>query len=131
MTTETIFLGIILGFIYYELVGLTPGGIVVPGYIALYMGRAGTLATTLLAALITLLLVVGLSRLVILYGRRAFLAAVMISFGTSDRGIFSSDSDRATVAPKSIKISNCMGIGMCFMFCPLLFYLLLRQTKVS
>ncbi len=80
MTTETIFLGILLGFIYYELVGLTPGGIVVPGYIALYLDRAGTLAATLLAALITLMLVAGLSRLVILYGRRAFLAAVLIGF---------------------------------------------------
>ncbi len=80
MTTEAIFLGILLGFIYYELVGLTPGGIVVPGYIALFLDQAGTLAATPQAALITLLLIMGLSRLVILYGRRAFLAAVMIGF---------------------------------------------------
>ncbi len=80
MITEAIFLGILLGFIYYEVVGLTPGGIVVPGYIALYFDKPLVLLSTLIAALVTLTLVGGLSRLVILYGRRAFLAAVMIGF---------------------------------------------------
>ena len=80
MITEAIFLGILLGFIYYEVVGLTPGGIVVPGYIALYFDKPLVLLSTLIAVLVTLALVAGLSRLVILYGRRAFLAAVMIGF---------------------------------------------------
>lgn len=80
MITEAIFLGILLGFIYYEVVGLTPGGIVVPGYIALYFDKPLVLLSTLIAALVTLALVAGLSRLVILYGRRAFLAAVIIGF---------------------------------------------------
>jgi len=80
MITEAIFLGILLGFIYYEVVGLIPGGIVVPGYIALYFDKPLVLLSTLIAVLVTLALVAGLSRLVILYGRRAFLAAVMIGF---------------------------------------------------
>ena len=80
MVAESIFLGILLGVIYYELVGLTPGGIIVPGYIALFLGRPWMLATTLLVALATLLFIMGLSRFVILYGRRAFLAAVLIGF---------------------------------------------------
>jgi poly-gamma-glutamate biosynthesis protein PgsC/CapC len=80
MITEAIFLGILLGFIYYEVVGLTPGGIVVPGYIALYFDKPLILLSTLIAVLVTLVLILGLSRLVILYGRRAFLAAVVIGF---------------------------------------------------
>ena len=80
MITEAIFLGILLGFLYYEIVGLTPGGIIVPGYIALYFDKPLILLSTLIAVLVTLALVAGLSRLVILYGRRAFLAAVMIGF---------------------------------------------------
>lgn len=80
MITESVFLGILLGFVYYELVGLTPGGIVVPGYIALFLNKPLMLVTTLLVALVTLILIVGLSRLVILYGRRVFLAAVIVGF---------------------------------------------------
>ena len=80
MITESIFIGILLGYIYYELVGLTPGGIIVPGYIALYLDRPLMLLVTLLAVLLTMLLIMGLSRIVILYGRRTFLAAIIIGF---------------------------------------------------
>ena len=80
MITETIFLGILLGFIYYELVGITPGGIVAPGYIALYFHKPTILITTLLVVIITYVIVKGLSHLIILYGRRAFLCSVIIGF---------------------------------------------------
>lgn len=80
MIAETIFLGILLGFIYYELVGLTPGGVIVPGYIALYLQQPLILMSTFIVVLITYFIMKGLSRLVILYGRRAFLAAVIIGF---------------------------------------------------
>jgi len=80
MTTEAIFLGIVCGFIFYEWVGLSPGGIVVPGYIALYAAQPLALATTLVIVLLTWLAVEGFSRLVILYGRRAFFAAVTVGF---------------------------------------------------
>ena len=80
MITETIFLGILLGFIYHELVGLTPGGIIVPGYIALYFIKPMILVTTFVSIIITLLVLKGLSHLIIIYGRRAFLAAVVIGF---------------------------------------------------
>ena len=80
MIIETIFIGILIGFIYYEHVGITPGGIITPGYIALYLDRPLVLASTLITVLLTYLLVSALSRMIILYGRRAFLAAVMIGF---------------------------------------------------
>jgi len=80
LVIETIFLGILLGFIYYEIVGLTPGGIIVPGYIALYLHQPFVLLSTLVVIFLTFFIVKGLSHLVILYGRRAFLAAVMVGF---------------------------------------------------
>jgi poly-gamma-glutamate biosynthesis protein PgsC/CapC len=80
MVTEAIFLGILLGFIYYEFVGLTPGGIIVPGYVALYLGKPLILASTLAVVLITYFIVNGLGHIIILYGRRAFLAAVITGF---------------------------------------------------
>lgn len=80
MITEAIFLGILIGLIYYELIGLTPGGIIVPGYIALYLTKPLILVTTLAAVLITYFIVKGFSRLIILYGRRAFVVAVLIGF---------------------------------------------------
>ena len=80
MPVEAIFLGILIGFIYYELVGLTPGGIVVPGYIALYLTQPLVLLITLIAVLMTYYLVKILENIIILYGRRAFVAAVLIGF---------------------------------------------------
>ncbi|OQX95228.1 poly-gamma-glutamate biosynthesis protein PgsC [candidate division KSB1 bacterium 4572_119] len=80
MIAEAIFIGIILGLIYYEIVGLTPGGVIVPGYIALYLTRPLILLTTFIAVMLTLFLVKLLSRLMILYGRRAFVASVIIGF---------------------------------------------------
>ncbi|MBN2010860.1 poly-gamma-glutamate biosynthesis protein PgsC [candidate division KSB1 bacterium] len=77
---EAIFLGILIGFIYYEVVGLTPGGIIVPGYIALYLTKPIILLTTLVVVFITYFIVKALTHVIILYGRRAFLAAVMIGF---------------------------------------------------
>jgi len=80
MIIETIFLGILLGFIYYEFVGLTPGGIIVPGYLALYLFKPLVLISTFAVVMMTFFIVKGLSQLIILYGRRAFLAAVLVGF---------------------------------------------------
>lgn len=80
MEIEAIFLGILLAFIYYEIVGLTPGGIVVPGYIALFVGQPLTLAATLGVVFLTYFIVKGIRHLVILYGRRMFLASVIVGF---------------------------------------------------
>lgn len=80
MEIEAIFLGMLLGCIYYEIAGLTPGGIVVPGYIALVVRQPLSIAMTMAVAVLTFAAVRGLRRLVILYGRRMFLASVMIGF---------------------------------------------------
>jgi poly-gamma-glutamate biosynthesis protein PgsC/CapC len=80
MIAEYFLVGIILGFLIYEVTGYTPGGIITPGYIALYIQRPMVILTTLLAAIAVYLIVVFLSRYIIIYGRRAFIASVLLGF---------------------------------------------------
>ena len=73
-------LGIALGFIFFEITGLTAGGIIVPGYIALYVDKPLAIMTTLFIALITYGTVVLLSQWMIIFGRRRFLLMVLAGF---------------------------------------------------
>ena len=73
-------LGIFLGFIFFELTGLTAGGIIVPGYIALYLNEPMRLLATLLISVLTYGLVLLLSQYLILFGRRRFLLAILLGF---------------------------------------------------
>jgi poly-gamma-glutamate biosynthesis protein PgsC/CapC len=73
-------LGIALGFIFFELTGLTAGGIIVPGYIALYIDHPLTILTTLIVALLTFAVVYNLSKFMIIFGRRRFLLMILCGF---------------------------------------------------
>jgi poly-gamma-glutamate biosynthesis protein PgsC/CapC len=77
---ESIAVGLVLGFFFYEWLGLTAGGFVVPGYIALYLNRPGVLAATLAASLATFGLVHLASRWCIIYGRRRFMLMLLVGF---------------------------------------------------
>jgi len=80
MIYQAIGIGIVVSFAFYEIVGLSPGGIVVPGYIALFLDQPIRILVTLLAALLTSFIVRKLSNYIILYGRRRFLAMILIGF---------------------------------------------------
>ena len=80
MIYQAIGIGIVVSFAFYEIVGLSPGGIVVPGYIALFLDQPVRILVTLLVALLTYFAVNMLSNYIILYGRRRFLAMVLIGF---------------------------------------------------
>jgi poly-gamma-glutamate biosynthesis protein PgsC/CapC len=80
LLTEAIAIGLVLGFFCYEWIGLSPGGFVVPGYIALYWDRPSMVAATLALALVVHLAVEGISRVAIVYGRRRFMLALLIGF---------------------------------------------------
>jgi len=73
-------LGILLGFIFFELTGLTAGGIIVPGYIALYLNEPFRILATIFIALVTYGLISLLANVMILYGRRRFLLAILVGF---------------------------------------------------
>ena len=77
---ESIAIGLVFGFFFYEWIGLSAGGFVVPGYIALQLGNPLLLAGTLATSLLTYFSVKAASRRVILYGRRRFILMVLTGF---------------------------------------------------
>ena len=77
---ESIAIGLVFGFFFYEWVGFSAGGFVVPGYIALYWDRPLIIATTLIISLLAYGLVRILSRITILYGRRRFILVILVGF---------------------------------------------------
>ena len=73
-------LGIAIGFLFFEITGLTAGGIIVPGYIALFMNEPLRILVTLVISLITFVIVNYASRFLILFGKRRFLMMVLTGF---------------------------------------------------
>ena len=80
MIFQAIGIGIAIGFLFYELVGLSPGGIVVPGYLALFMDQPWRIVLTISIAVLTYCIVLFISNYLILYGKRRFLSMILISF---------------------------------------------------
>jgi poly-gamma-glutamate biosynthesis protein PgsC/CapC len=78
--TESIAIGLVFGFFFYEWFGLSAGGFVVPGYIALQLSSPLLLAGTLTTSLLTYFSVKASSRYIILYGRRRFILMVLAGF---------------------------------------------------
>ena len=81
MVELAIGLGLLFSLITTELFGLASAGLVVPGYLALYLDQPWRLTATLLVALVTWGIVrFGIGRLVVLYGRRRFGVAVLTGY---------------------------------------------------
>lgn len=78
MIVETLLIGLVLALLWSELTDLSPGGIIVPGYFALYLDRPLRTAATLAVALLTLALYKFLARRLILFGRRRFVLTVLV-----------------------------------------------------
>ncbi|UCF92060.1 MAG: poly-gamma-glutamate biosynthesis protein PgsC [Desulfobacterales bacterium] len=78
--TVSIAIGLVLGFLFFEWVGFLPGGLVVPGYIALYLDRPLMVASTVTVSLLSYGLIKCVSCLTILYSRRRFLLMVITGF---------------------------------------------------
>ena len=72
-------LGVTLSLIFSEKTGVVPAGLIVPGYLALVFDQWEVMLVILIVSVLTYFIVThGLSRWVILYGRRKF-AAMMIT----------------------------------------------------
>lgn len=72
-------IGLVVGLLFTELFGIASGGLIVPGYVALYLTRPWDVAVTVAVAFATFGLVRTLSSFLIVYGRRR--SALMILFG--------------------------------------------------
>lgn len=80
LLTLSIGLGLTASLLYGELFGLAAGGMVVPGYIALYADKPVDVALTLLAALLTFGFLKGLSQIAIVYGRRRTALTILVGY---------------------------------------------------
>lgn len=85
-------IGLIVGLLFVEYIGLYAGGMVVPGYLALDMHTPGNIVLTIVDAIIIYLIMQLLSKFLIIYGRRRVALIVLIAFllGVTMRQIFSS-----------------------------------------
>ena len=74
-----IILGLTLSLLFQEKFGINPGGMVVPGYLALTMDNPKSLIVIFLLSILTYIIVeFGLNKFLILYGRRRFLAMLLV-----------------------------------------------------
>lgn len=80
LLTLSIGLGLTASLLYGELFGLAAGGMVVPGYIALYADKPVDIGLTLLAALVTFGFLRGLSQIAIVYGRRRTALTILVGY---------------------------------------------------
>jgi poly-gamma-glutamate biosynthesis protein PgsC/CapC len=78
MIVETLLIGLVLALLWAEITDVSPGGIIVPGYFALYLDRPLRAAATLTVALLTLAIFRFLARHLILFGRRRFVLIVLV-----------------------------------------------------
>jgi poly-gamma-glutamate biosynthesis protein PgsC/CapC len=74
-------LGIALNLVFTEVLGLSSGGLVVPGYLALHLTQPSRVLATLAVGGATFAAVrYGLMRIVVLYGRRRFGVTILTGF---------------------------------------------------
>tara|TARA_Y100001968_G_scaffold313535_1_gene337833 strand:- start:424 stop:999 length:576 start_codon:yes stop_codon:yes gene_type:complete len=73
-------LGMLISLILTESVGVTAGGLIVPGYIALNLHNPYMVLFTFLISLFTLLILNLLSKFIIIYGKRRLVFCLLLSF---------------------------------------------------
>lgn len=73
-------IGLVLSLLFAEFFGITAGGMVVAGYIALYLGSPVAVILTVLCGLATFAIVRALSSVMLIYGRRRTLFMILIGY---------------------------------------------------
>ena len=80
MIEISIGLGIILSLILSEALGVTAGGIIVPGYISLFLHEPVQVLSTFSVAILVWFIIITLSRVMFLYGKRRIVLALILGF---------------------------------------------------
>ena len=80
MVEISIGLGIFLSLILSETLGVTAGGIIVPGYIALYLQEPLKVFITFFVAILVWIIIQLLGKYVFLYGKRRIVLALILGF---------------------------------------------------
>lgn len=80
MIEAAVGIGVFLSLIFSEMLGASAGGIVVPGYIAMYLHQPMNIIGTLIVSFTTLVLIKVISYFTILYGKRRMVLSILIGF---------------------------------------------------
>jgi len=80
MIIEALFIGLVIGFLFYEATGVSPGGVVAPGYFALFVHQPDRMLATIVVALLVWVALELLTPRLILFGRRRLLLALLLGF---------------------------------------------------
>jgi gamma-polyglutamate biosynthesis protein CapC len=78
--TLSIGLGLCVSLLFSEFFGIAAGGMVVPGYIALYLNKPLVIITTVLVSLLTYFIVNSLGAFMIIYGKRRTVLMILLGF---------------------------------------------------
>jgi poly-gamma-glutamate biosynthesis protein PgsC/CapC len=73
-------LGVIISLIFSEMLGASAGGIVVPGYIALYLDKPLQVLGTLIVSLMTWGIIRFIGMFTILFGKRRMVLSILVGF---------------------------------------------------
>jgi len=73
-------MGVIISLMFSELLGASAGGIVVPGYIALYLDRPLQILGTLVISLLTWAIIRIIGNFTLLFGKRRMALSILIGF---------------------------------------------------
>ena len=80
MYNQIILTGVAVSLIFSELTGLSPAGIIVPGYIAISLQTPRRVIYTIAVAVLAMFCARLIARWTILYGRRRFAVLILLSF---------------------------------------------------
>lgn len=73
-------IGVIISLIFSELLGASAGGIVVPGYIAMYLDKPMQILGTLVVSLMTWGIIRIIGNFTLLFGKRRMVLSILIGF---------------------------------------------------
>ena len=80
MVEISIGLGIVLSLVLSETLGVKAGGIIVPGYISLYLHQPLQVLVTFAVALLVWGIIQGMGKVMFLYGKRRIVLALILGF---------------------------------------------------
>lgn len=79
LAASIVILGILVSIIFYELTDISPGGIIVPGLMVLYIDQIDRMIYTVIIAIITCYVVKLISKHLIIFGKRKFVFMIIVS----------------------------------------------------
>lgn len=80
MNETVVVFGIVLSIFFYEITEMSPGGLIVPGYFALFLNEPKRIAITIIVAIMSIVVMKIVQKYLIVFGRRKFAIYIIIVF---------------------------------------------------